>query len=103
VVQRILPSELARAEALILTGKTYDNKEAIKARGGRWDPDRHCWRVPVGRSLARRKVLSLWCSAHPSWQRRKVKEVRERDDNFGWRWDLYGEAHKEASGGMSAE
>ena len=35
------------ATHLILTGKTFDAKEAIKSLGGRWNPLRRVWTLPL--------------------------------------------------------
>ena len=35
------------ATHLILTGKTFDAKEAIKSLGGRWNPARRVWTLPL--------------------------------------------------------
>ena len=32
---------------LVVSGKTFDVKEVIKSLGGKWDPARRCWRLPL--------------------------------------------------------
>ena len=32
---------------IVLTGKTFDVKEKIKSLGGKWDPDRRVWTLPL--------------------------------------------------------
>ena len=32
----------------VLTGKTFDLKEKIKALGGKWNPERRIWTLPLG-------------------------------------------------------
>jgi hypothetical protein len=40
------------AENVILKGKTFDHREKIKALGGRWDPERKSWKVPLDQKEA---------------------------------------------------
>jgi len=40
-----------------ITGNTYPVKDAIKALGGRWNPDQKCWAVPDDKAEAARKLV----------------------------------------------
>ena len=54
------PAPAAPAKTHVtVSGNTFTHKEAIKAAGGRWDPDRKVWKVPVGRADKLRKLSGL--------------------------------------------
>ena len=43
---------------IAITGNTFPVKDAIKALGGRWNPDRKAWMVPADRADEARKLLA---------------------------------------------
>ena len=43
---------------ILITGNTYNVKDALKALGGRWDSAARGWRVPAEKSDAARALVS---------------------------------------------
>ena len=44
-------------ESIILQGKTYDHRETIKELGGRWNPERKVWILPLIKKEAAEKLV----------------------------------------------
>jgi hypothetical protein len=43
-----MPIQVTREETqIVLTGKTFDVKEKIKSLGGKWNPERRVWTLPL--------------------------------------------------------
>jgi hypothetical protein len=39
-------------KGIVVTGKTFDYKDRIKALGGRWNTEERSWLIPLGTDLA---------------------------------------------------
>lgn len=43
--------------SVLVTGKTFDHKEALKALGGKWEPDKKGWIIPGKNALLAAKIM----------------------------------------------
>lgn len=58
-------------------GSPYDTKDALRARGYRWDAERRCWHITVTRDAA--KAEADWLKAHVYGGRSCAIEVESLD------------------------
>ena len=76
-----LATLLERAEEksyrLWATGSPFETKDKLKARGYRWDGERRCWHVTVGRDAA--KAEAEWLKAEVYGGRSREIEVETLD------------------------
>jgi hypothetical protein len=57
------------AAQIILTGNTYPHRDAIKAMGGTWDPERKAWTIA-------RETMAQWSRVQPAAYALRSQGVR---------------------------
>jgi len=52
-------------KSILLSGNTYPVKDAIKALGGRWNPDQKAWSVPAAKADEARRLVASAPTSSP--------------------------------------
>jgi len=77
----------------LITGNTFAVKDALRALGGRWDPDAKGWRVPAAREAEAIALVAAGPVAGPTgtqpdaakpFRHYKCKQCGARPDARGW-------------------
>ena len=71
--------DLIREETqLIVSGKTFDAKETIKALGGKWDPKRRVWTLPLAMDTEDTRVrLGIMSVEEKRQQEERLEGIRQ--------------------------